>query len=85
MLAGLNPGKFLHDQVASFFSLLDSPIWMDSSTSDECQALEEAVGGPLALAEVTGSRAYERFTGNQASSTGCPNGLSVMATLLAAQ
>ena len=67
MLAGLNPGKFLHDQLASFFSLLDSPIWMDSSTTDECQALEDAVGGPLALADITGSRAYERFTGNQAS------------------
>jgi xylulokinase len=40
---------------------------MDSSTTDECRALEEAVGGPLALAEITGSRAYERFTGNQAS------------------
>ena len=26
---------------------------------------EKAVGGPLALAHLTGSRAYERFTGNQ--------------------
>lgn len=38
---------------------------MDSSTSKQCKKLEEAVGGPLKLAEVTGSRAYERFTGSQ--------------------
>ena len=52
-------------QVAPFFSLLDSPLWMDSSTTEECRALEDVVGGPVALAEITGSRAYERFTGNQ--------------------
>ncbi|KFM74580.1 Xylulose kinase, partial [Stegodyphus mimosarum] len=38
---------------------------MDSSTTFECQALEGAVSGPLALAKLTGSRAFERFTGNQ--------------------
>ena len=38
---------------------------MDSSTTEECRALEDVVGGPVALAEITGSRAYERFTGNQ--------------------
>jgi len=40
---------------------------MDSSTSTECKQLEHAVGGPLKLAERSGSRAYERFTGNQIS------------------
>ena len=43
----------------------DSPIWMDSSTSIQCRTLEEAVGGPQNLSNITGSRAYERFTGNQ--------------------
>ena len=38
---------------------------MDSSTSAECRKLEEAVGGAQRLADITGSRAYERFTGNQ--------------------
>ena len=38
---------------------------MDSSTSDQCAQLEKAVGGPVNLAKITGSRAYERFTGSQ--------------------
>ncbi|KAM9648909.1 xylulose kinase isoform 9-T9 [Morphnus guianensis] len=38
---------------------------MDSSTASQCSALEKAVGGAQHLASVTGSRAYERFTGNQ--------------------
>jgi xylulokinase len=43
----------------------DSPIWMDSSTAAECRALEAKLGGPARVAELTGSRAFERFTGNQ--------------------
>ena len=43
----------------------DGPIWMDSSTSVQCAALTAAVGGSEALAALTGSRAYERFTANQ--------------------
>eukprot|EP00091_Calanus_sinicus_P020516 TRINITY_DN5644_c0_g1_i1.p1 TRINITY_DN5644_c0_g1~~TRINITY_DN5644_c0_g1_i1.p1 ORF type:complete len:226 (-),score=45.60 TRINITY_DN5644_c0_g1_i1:651-1328(-) len=38
---------------------------MDSSTSEQCALLEAAVGGPQKLSQITGSRAYERFTGNQ--------------------
>ena len=38
---------------------------MDSSTSHECSVLEKAAGGPEELSRTTGSRAYERFTGNQ--------------------
>lgn len=49
----------------SCFSIRDSPVWMDSSTSSQCKHLEEGVGGPLVLAKITGSRAHERFTGNQ--------------------
>ena len=47
------------------FAVADSPIWMDSSTGTQCRALEDAVGGPQSLSNITGSRAYERFTGNQ--------------------
>jgi hypothetical protein len=65
MLRNANPDKFLHDELAHAFSVLDSPIWMDSSTSAECKRLEDAVGGAQKLADITGSRAYERFTGNQ--------------------
>jgi len=65
VFANLQPENFLYDQLAGSFSLLDSPIWMDSSTSEECKMLEESVGGAERLAEITGSRAYERFTGSQ--------------------
>lgn len=41
------------------FSVSDSPIWMDSSTTSQCRELEKAVGGAQHLASVTGSRAYE--------------------------
>ena len=42
-----------------------SPIWMDSSTSAECAEIEAALGGRDAVARLTGSRAYPRFTGPQ--------------------
>lgn len=38
---------------------------MDSSTTEECQAIEQAVGGAYNLFQITGSKAYERFTGSQ--------------------
>lgn len=49
----------------SSFSRIDCPIWMDSSTTEECQAIEKAVGGTQNLFQITGSKAYERFTGSQ--------------------
>ena len=41
--------------------------WLDDDYTKYtiCRDLEEKVGGGLALSELTGSRAYERFTGNQ--------------------
>lgn len=65
LLANLNPDEYLHKALVSAFSARDSPIWMDSSTTDECRMIERQVGGPSRLAEITGSRAYERFTGAQ--------------------
>ena len=47
------------------FCLATGPSWMDSSTTRYCRELEAAVGGPDRVAEISGSRAYERFTGNQ--------------------
>lgn len=55
----------LHDQLENAFSIQQSPIWQDASTTPECRALEDFAGGPEALAKLTGSKAYERFTGNQ--------------------
>jgi xylulokinase len=42
-----------------------APIWMDSSTRQECQEIESALGGAKAVAFLTGSRAFPRFTGPQ--------------------
>ena len=64
-LGACQPDKFLHTQLSSAFSVQDSPVWMDSSTGPQCALLEEAAGGAERLAELTGSRAYERFTGSQ--------------------
>ncbi|KAF5273037.1 hypothetical protein FQR65_LT04779 [Abscondita terminalis] len=64
-LQNLDSSLFLHQQLASSFSINQSPTWMDSSTSLQCKLLEDVVGGPKELAEITGSRGYERFTGAQ--------------------
>lgn len=64
-LQNLVPGVPMHEQLSDAFSIPNSPIWRDSSTTEQCRALEAAVGGAQELATITGSRAYERFTGNQ--------------------
>ncbi|CAI9721262.1 xylulose kinase isoform X1 [Octopus vulgaris] len=64
-LKSLHSGSSLCEQLKDCFSVADSPIWMDASTTKQCKELEAALGGAMHLAEITGSRAYERFTGNQ--------------------
>ncbi|XP_058802917.1 xylulose kinase isoform X10 [Phymastichus coffea] len=61
----LDPDRFLHEQLVAAFSVSPAPIWMDSSTGAECRRLEEVAGGAKRLAEITGSRATERFAGPQ--------------------
>ena len=56
VLRKLDPAHRLASQLSGVFSLADSPIWADSSTTDQCRRLEAAMGGPHALAELTGSR-----------------------------
>jgi xylulokinase len=65
VLAALDSHAPLVDQIGRIFARADSPIWMDSSTSAQCAAITGAVGGASALATLTGSRAFERFTGPQ--------------------
>jgi xylulokinase len=64
-LARLDPGRPLAGQLSGIFSRERSPIWMDASTAAECAAITASVGGADALARLTGSRAFERFTGPQ--------------------
>src|SRR3954452_15865261 len=64
-LASFDPGRPPAEQVKPILAREVAPIWMDSSTSTECAEIEQAVGGDRALAERTGSRAFERFTAAQ--------------------
>jgi xylulokinase len=64
-LTGFDPGRPLAEQVKPLLARDIAPIWMDSSTSAECGEIETAVGGGRALAQRTGSRAFERFTAAQ--------------------
>ncbi|UXI17943.1 methylcrotonoyl-CoA carboxylase beta chain [Sarcoptes scabiei] len=64
-LNNLNSSKFLSEELGQCFALYDSPVWMDSSTSHQCQRLESDLGGAEVLIRISGSKAYERFTGNQ--------------------
>jgi xylulokinase len=64
-LAGLPGADSLAECLSGVFSRETSPIWMDSSTTGECEEIMEALGGPAATAEATGSAAFERFTGPQ--------------------
>ena len=64
-LSSLDPARALVDQLDGIWSRDESPIWMDSSTAAECAEITRAIGGASVLAELTGSRAFERFTGPQ--------------------
>ncbi|KAJ3351644.1 hypothetical protein HDU83_008799 [Entophlyctis luteolus] len=65
VLLRLDPKLTLKEQLKDAFAIEAGPIWMDSSTTSWCERLEAHVGGAQALADLTGSRAYERFTANQ--------------------
>ena len=65
VLASLDGGMPLVDQLRTTFSRETSPIWMDSTTTEECKEITAAIGSDLLLARRTGSRAFERFTGPQ--------------------
>src|SRR5439155_15596342 len=64
-LARLDPRQPLVGELRGMLSRAEAPIWMDSSTTAQCAAIAGAVGGAEALARLTGSRAFERFTGPQ--------------------
>jgi xylulokinase len=65
VLANLNPKKSLVENLRGIFSRPTSPIWMDSSTANECAEIRKKLGGIKATAQKTGSDAFERFTGPQ--------------------
>ncbi|XP_027091276.1 xylulose kinase 2-like isoform X2 [Coffea arabica] len=65
MLSSLDHKKSLVDQLHDAFSVKESPIWMDCSSTQQCRAIEEAIGGALELSRLTGSVAHERYAGPQ--------------------
>ncbi|PIN10081.1 Sugar (pentulose and hexulose) kinase [Handroanthus impetiginosus] len=65
ILSSLDSKKSLVDQLGDAFSIKETPIWMDCSTTEQCRAIEKAVGGALELSKLTGSCAHERYAGPQ--------------------
>lgn len=61
----LSPDQKLSEQLAPTLSRTTSPIWMDSSTAQECQEIAAEVGGDDVVCAKSGSIAIERFTGPQ--------------------
>ena len=61
----LDATKNLPGQIAPMLSRKTSPIWMDTSTSQECREMADAIGGNAEMSRRTGSGAIERFTGSQ--------------------
>ena len=53
-LMNLDASKALVTQLQEAFTIKESPVWMDSSTSAQCSAIEKAVGGATTLAALTG-------------------------------
>lgn len=64
-VASLNSNSSLSEQLAPVLSRATSPIWMDSSTGEECREIAGAVGGDEVVCSKSGSVAIERFTGPQ--------------------
>ncbi|XP_059636279.1 xylulose kinase 2-like isoform X2 [Cornus florida] len=61
----LDSKRAMVDQLGDAFSIKESPIWMDSSSTQQCKEIEKAVGGALELSRLSGSRAHERYAGPQ--------------------
>lgn len=55
----------LKQQVQPLLSHPTSPMWMDSSTGEECREIAEALGSRKKVSELSGSEPIERFTGPQ--------------------
>lgn len=65
VLGSLDSERPLAAQLGGAFSAEESPVWMDCSTTRQCRAIEDAVGGALELSRLTGSCAHERYAGPQ--------------------
>ncbi|MDG1701903.1 MAG: FGGY-family carbohydrate kinase [Opitutae bacterium] len=64
-ISHLDSEKTLSKQIKPCLSRPHSPIWMDTSTTLECQEITQALGGNDIICQKSGSVAIERFTGPQ--------------------
>ncbi len=64
-IAELSDNVSLSAQLETTFSRVTAPIWMDSSTSDDCATIAQALNGNDVVSSITGSGMIERFTGPQ--------------------
>jgi xylulokinase len=65
IIADLDPASSLKAQLSGSLTRSTSPIWMDTSTGEECAEIASAVGGDAEVCARSGSVAIERFTGSQ--------------------
>ncbi|NVM35664.1 MAG: carbohydrate kinase [Candidatus Lokiarchaeota archaeon] len=61
----LDVSKTLVSQLKNSFSRQTSPIWMDSSTTKQCDEVREKLGGLKSTIRLLGSNTIERFSGPQ--------------------
>jgi xylulokinase len=64
-LKNLNNEKSLVSQIMGTFTRETSPVWMDSSTTKECEEIRNQLGGLKSTIQITGSNTFERFSGPQ--------------------
>lgn len=65
VLDNLDSSLSLVNQLQNSFSRDTSPVWMDSSTSKQCDEIRQKLGGMEATIRLTGSNTFERFSGPQ--------------------
>jgi len=64
-LKSLNIEKGLSTQLIDALTRITTPIWMDSSTTKQCEEIRSKLGGSEEVIKITGSNTYERFSGPQ--------------------
>lgn len=64
-LGGLCKSADLRDQLTDIFSRETAPVWMDTSTGQQCREIEANLTGAQHLLALTGNIAFERFSGPQ--------------------
>jgi len=65
ILKKLDSNKTLASQISNVFTRKTSPVWMDSSTTEECEEIRHKLGGMESTIKITGSNTFERFSGPQ--------------------